>query len=118
MADFKEFGDKACNFAKNVADKANDAVEIQKIKAKIREGKHCIDDMYNNIGRAVYNRYREDIVVDAEFLSICNNIDEKYDEISELNDKIAVIKGCMRCTNCQAPINPHDAYCSKCGKPV
>lgn len=118
MADFKEFGDKACNFAKNVADRANDAVEIQKIKAKIRECKHDIDDLYNSIGRAVYNRYKEDIAVDAEFLHVCGSIDEKYDEISDLNDKIDTIKGCIRCSSCQAPLSPGSVYCSKCGTPV
>ena len=118
MADFKEFGDKACNFAKNVADKANDAVEIQKIKAKIRETRHDIDDIYNSIGRSIYNRYKEDVVVDAEFMYACNNIDEKYDEIAELNDKIDIIKGCMRCSSCQSPVSPGDAYCIKCGAPV
>ena len=108
MADFKEFGDKACSFAKNMADKANDAVEVQKLKAKIRD---CI-------GASIYNRYKEDDTVDAEYLDPCGSIDEKYEEIAELNDKIDIIKGCMRCPNCQAPVNTGDAFCSKCGRPL
>lgn len=118
MADFKEFGDKACNFAKNMADKANEAVEIQKLKSRIREEKHDIDDIFNSIGRSVYNSYKEDAAVNSEFADACSRIDEKYDVIADLNDKIDAKKGCTRCANCQAVLNPGAAYCSKCGAPV
>ena len=66
MADFKEFGEKAAFFARSVADKASETVEVEKLKGKSRAYQKEIEEKYLRIGKLVYGNHKEGSIRDEQ----------------------------------------------------
>ena len=79
---FSKLGKKASKTYQATKEKAVNLSEELKIKGKISEIKDKINDIYTEIGKTVYNEIKEGRDVSKE------EITEKCDEISKLNDEI------------------------------
>jgi hypothetical protein len=89
------------NMAKGIAseafDKASDAAEIGKYKAKIVGKKNEIEKIERRMGLYIYLMYSEGEEDDGENLDpklrdMCKQIDAVYDEIALLENKIDQVK--------------------------
>ncbi|MEA4922550.1 MAG: hypothetical protein VB031_04190 [Eubacteriaceae bacterium] len=90
-----DFLDKAKKLGAMAADKTSDVAEIGKYKAKIASQKAEIKDLEKQIGKRVYDQFKErdeDEPMDENLLDLCQSIDSAYDEITILEDKIENVK--------------------------
>lgn len=126
MADFFEnlekFGkkiiDKAEVVTEEITKKTEEAVEVQKIKSQMRVMERNNERDYKDIGKMIYDRYKSGEVVDAQFLELCEAIEERDEEIAKAKREIAEIKGLDVCQNCKAHVEPGAAFCPSCGTKI
>lgn len=92
----KKLGDTMEDFGKMAGElgrKAEDTLDIQKIKGQISAMKRSNERDFADIGKMIYEQYQNGGIVDAQFLAYCEEIQEREDEIKEREREIARIKG-------------------------
>ncbi|WP_162300632.1 zinc ribbon domain-containing protein [Anaerosacchariphilus polymeriproducens] len=135
------FLDKLNSFAKNVGEKTNDVIEINKMNLKITNEKASIAEKQKLIGKYYYNKYTLGESVDDEVLVFCKAIDDHKRIIRESEDVIQMIKderetmkkesretqenentvydvpyeSGITCTNCGHTNNEGMKFCGQCG---
>jgi len=117
----KKVGDTATSAYNTVADKSGKLIEDTKLKASISDKETDIDEIYEEMGKAIYNSYKSGEEVSKEFAKQCKKIDKLNDEISEINKKILFNKGLRTCEKCGEVISVDASFCTNCGekqKPV
>lgn len=89
-----------------------------KLKMKITENKGKVKDLYEQIGKKVYeNHVREENRDISEFIeNDCLNIDKLSNEIEEARKEILILNNKKMCKKCFAEIEENDNFCSKCGE--
>ena len=90
-----DFLNMAKGFAADALDKAGDAAEVGKYKAKIAARKAEIEKIERQMGLYIYLTYseheddeEEGITPDPKLRDMCKQIDAVYDEIALLENKI------------------------------
>lgn len=86
------FLDKLSSMAKDVTDKAGEAVEITKLKAKVGKEKSAIEDSLKKIGEYYLDKCNVGEVSDEVVKVMCAEIAEKNKSIEDLLAQIAAIK--------------------------
>ena len=111
MGFFNEIGKKTSETTTKIAREA-------KLKMKITENKGKIKDMYQEIGRKVYeNHVREENIELNEYIkSDCEEIDKLSKETEEARKEILVLNNKKLCKKCFAEIEKDAMFCSKCGE--
>ena len=77
---FEDIVDRISDTAETVG-KKGEVVEVQKIKGKIRTLERNNRRDFRDLGRMVYERYKNGEVQEGEFFDLCENISEREDEI-------------------------------------
>ncbi|NLC89278.1 MAG: hypothetical protein GX681_04355 [Clostridiaceae bacterium] len=86
---FKNFGEKAKKTAQKVGEKSSDLVEVGKLKVQISQIRDDIRRSKTEIGQYFYDTYiNQTDLPEDKILLICEAIEEKYQEIDELIEKI------------------------------
>ena len=118
MEFFNKIGKKASEAYKMTADKTGKIAKETKIKLKITELKTQIDDVYEEIGKKVYEKHirEEDISIEQELEEKCTKIDVLSDEIDTLLKQCLELKDKKQCPKCYAEIEKEVKYCPNCGK--
>lgn len=94
MADFfDELGKKITETAEDLGRKAENAVEIQKIKGQIRSLKRANDRDLLDIGRMAYEKFQKGEISDLDCISLCEAIENRSEEIERQEEEIVRIKG-------------------------
>lgn len=78
---FEDIVDRISDTAETVGKKAGEVVEVQKIKGRIRTLERNNRRDFRDLGRMVYERYKNGEVQESEFFDLCENISEREDEI-------------------------------------
>lgn len=112
----KKVGDTASSTYNTVADKSGKLIEETKLKISISEKQTNIDEIYEEIGKAVYNQYKSEEDVGKEFTKQCKKIDKLNDEINSMNIKILYNKGLRNCSSCGEVIALDSKFCTNCGE--
>jgi len=119
------FFDKLNTLAKNVGDKANDAIEITKLNSKISSEKTAITDDYKKIGEYYYDRYSNKHAFDTEVAELLSSIDAHKTAISEVEVQLKSLKeetatqvsgDSAICPACGKANAPGIKFCSECGQ--
>lgn len=114
---FNQIGKKASQTYKFTADKTSKLAKEAKTKMAMNENKTKVEELYQEIGRKVYENYvREEKIDLNEMLTrsceeidvISNEIESQRKEILRLNDK-------KQCENCYCEIKLADNFCPNCG---
>lgn len=98
---------------KNIAQKTGEIVEISKLNLSISQEKDKISKIYADIGKAVYEQYKQGN--DIGFGDKCAVIAEHERTIEELQQKILEIKNVKKCPSCGTEVGLDIAYCPQCG---
>lgn len=98
-----------------VAKKAEETVEITKIKSQINLMERNNERDYKDIGKMIYERYKKGEVVDAEYIELCEAIAEREESIQKSKEEIAALKGLEVCPKCDAHLEMGANFCPKCG---
>lgn len=117
----KKVGDTATTTYNTVADKSGKLIEETKLKIAISDKETDIDEVYEEIGKAVYNAYKAGEDVGKEFTKQSKKIDKLNEEIKEMNKKILFNKSLRVCETCGETISLQSKFCTNCGekqKPV
>lgn len=93
MADFfGELGKKISDTANDFSKKAEDTLEIQKIKSDIRSMKRSNERDLKDIGRMVYEKFLKGEVDDTEYIALCEEVEKREEEIEKQEEQIVKIK--------------------------
>lgn len=117
MEFFDKLGKKASEAYKVTADKTGKIAKEAKLKMKMNELKSEINDIYEDIGKIVYENY-----VREEKQDISKELDEKCTKINCLSDEIETyLRECLelkdkkKCLNCYVQIDKEVKFCPECG---
>lgn len=100
MADFfdnlkdglKSFGKTVSDTAEIVAQKTEETVEVQKLKAKICGLKRDNNKDFQAIGELVYEQFVKEDEVDEAFAELCVAIHKRKESIAECKEEIEKIR--------------------------
>ena len=89
-----------------------------KLKMKMNENKGKITDIYEEIGKKVYEKHvrEENIDIKADLEEECKKLDELSKEIEEARIKILKLNQQKLCSKCSAEIENGALFCPKCGE--
>lgn len=117
MEFFDKLGKKASEAYKVTADKTGKLAKEAKLRMKMGELKSEINDIYEEIGKKVYENH-----VREEKNDISNELEEQCTKIDCLSDEIeTILKECLelkdkrQCPNCYAEIEKNVKFCPECG---
>ena len=86
------FLDKLSSIAKDVTEKAGDAVETTKMKVKVGKEKTAIEEVLQKIGEYYLEKFNAGEIEDESVKAMCEEIAEKNKTIEDLLAQIATIK--------------------------
>ena len=89
-----------------------------KLKMKINENKGKITDIYEEIGKKVYEKHvrEENIDIKADLEEEYKKLDELSKEIEEARIEILKLNQKKLCSKCSAEIENGALFCPKCGE--
>ncbi len=118
MEFFDKLGKKASEAYKLTADKTGKIAKETKLKFRIGELKTQINDIYEEIGKKVYEKHvrEEDICIKKDLEDECTKIDVLSDEIDSLLKQCLELKDKKQCQNCYKEIEKDDKFCPNCGE--
>ena len=116
MAFFDKLGKKASEAYKITADKTGKLAKETKIKFKMSDLKSQINDIYQEIGKIVYEKHvkKEEISMN-ELEEQCTKIDMLSDEIEDLQKQTLELRDKKLCSNCFKEIEKNAKFCPSCG---
>lgn len=108
----------ATNTYKYTQEKTNKITKIAKLKSLMNEDKQKIDDLYNEIGKEVYeNHVREEkIDIVSKIEEICKEIDVYADEIELTRMELLKLKDLKQCKKCSYEMELDFKFCPSCGE--
>ena len=106
---------KASETYKGAAEKTSKFAKETKLKMKISDNKSKIDDIYEEIGRKVYQKHilGEDINIKTDLEEECKQIDELGEEIESYHREIVELSNGKICVNCKEQMDKEAKYCPK-----
>lgn len=88
-----------------------------KLKTKMSENKNKIQELYEDIGKTVYEKYilKEEISVDRDLLNNCSMIDVLAEENEDIRMELLKLKDLKQCPKCHYEIYYDFHFCPNCG---
>lgn len=117
MEFFDKLGKKASEAYKVTADKTGKLAKEAKLRMKMGELKSEINDIYEEIGKKIYENHVKEEKEDISSLieDECTKIDCLSDEIESILKECLKLKDKRQCPNCYAEIEKDVKFCPKCG---
>ena len=110
MGFFNELGKKTSETTSKIAKET-------KLKLKINDNKGKIKELYENIGKNIYENHLTEIEnCEQKIEEDCKKIDELSAEIEEARKEILVLNNKKICPKCSSEIEKNASFCSKCGE--
>lgn len=115
---FDKLGKKASEAYKITADKTGKLAKETKLKIKINDAKSKINDIYEEIGKEVYEKHlgkSNSENFEQEIEDKCTEIDVLADEIENMQQQCLELKDKKKCTSCYTEIDKNVKFCPNCG---
>lgn len=116
MAFFEKVGETLAAKGRDVADKAKEMAEVNRLNVQINSQKNTAEKIYTEIGRMVFEN--RDNWKDMDVSGQLEQLDSIQTEIIRLQEELLQVKGVRRCGSCGAEIDRNVAFCPKCGSVV
>ena len=102
---------------KNASQKTGEIAKEAKIKMKMNDNKGKIKDLYEEIGKIIYQKHihEEEVKINEDLDSYCSQIDEISKEQEKLQEELLTLKNKRICENCYTEIELNVKYCPHCG---
>lgn len=100
---------------KDLGEKAKETADYAKLQMEIKSKKDFIERQYAEIGKKLYEEQKD--LEDSEYEEIFL-IKHTFEEIEEIQQEIAALKGYANCPTCGNPVKPEDKFCPNCGNAV
>lgn len=115
MEFFNKLGDLANKTYKSASQKTGEIAKEAKIKMKMNENKSKITDLYEKIGKIVYQKHTNGEEIKDDLDSYCSQIDEISKEQEKMQEELLALKNKRICENCYSEIELNIKYCPHCG---
>ena len=93
MSEFLEgLGQQVSDVVSDLREKAENAVEIQRKKSQIGLLNRANDRDIRDIGRMIYEKFKNGELMDTEYIALCEAIEKREEEIAHQKEAIARIK--------------------------
>lgn len=116
---FDKLGKQASKTYKYTTEKTSKIAKEAKLKMQMNEHKGQIEDLYNKIGKKMYEHHIQNYDIDADMQSEVEDyyieIDELCDRIEEERKEMLTLKEKKQCHNCFCEIELNYHYCPNCG---
>ena len=114
---FDKLGKKATEAYRVTADKTGKIAKETKLKLKIGDLKSKIEDIYEEIGKKVYEKHvaKEEISIEKDLAEQCAKIDDMSKEIEKLLQECLDLKDKKQCPKCFKEIDKNMKFCPECG---
>ena len=114
---FEKLGKKATETFNSAAEKTNKIACEAKLRIKINDCKSKIKDLYQDIGKVVYQKYvlDGDLEVKEDIQEQLSKIKEYADQIEEYEKQILELTNLKQCENCKNKIDKNAKFCPECG---
>ena len=112
----KKTSETTSKIAKKTSETTSKIAKETKLRMKISDTKGKIDDIYEEIGKNVYENYlnkKDDL--DKIIKENCEKIDDLSNIIKEARDEILVLRNRKTCVKCSEEIDAECNFCPKCG---
>lgn len=86
------FLEKLSSVAKDVTEKAGEAVEVTRLKGKIKSERNAISEILQKIGEHYMDRYLAGEELDGFVSEMCKDIATRNETIEGLLEEIAAVK--------------------------
>lgn len=115
---FDKLGKKASEAYKVTADKTGKIAKETKLKFRIGELKTQINNIYEEIGKKVYEKHirEEELCIKKDLEEQCTKIDVLSDEIDSLLKECLLLKDKKQCQKCYKEIEKDARFCPNCGE--
>lgn len=113
-----KIGKTATNTCRITACKTNKMAQRARLKMHINECKDRIEEIYNEIGKKVYEKHvrEEDIDIKQDLEEECEKIDKLAKDIDNSIEHILLLKDMKKCPECFSEIMIQYNFCPNCGK--
>ena len=103
---------------KYTQEKTTKIAKIAKLKALMNEDKQKVEDLYNEIGKKLYENHvrAEKIDIVSKIEDICKEIDAYADEIELTRKEILKLKDLKQCKKCSYEMELEYKFCPNCGE--
>ena len=117
MEFLNKLGDIANKTYQKTTQKTGEIAKEAKTKMKMNENKSKIKDLYEEIGKIIYQKHihGEEVKIEEDLNAYCNQIDDLSKEIEKYQEEILNLKNKRICENCYAEIELSSKYCPHCG---
>lgn len=115
---FSKVKNMASETYKKTSKKTGELAKEAKIRMKMNEDKGKIKDLYEEIGKIVYQKYIKDekLSIKEDLNSYCAQIDDLSEQVEKALDQLLKLKGKRICENCYTEIDVKVKFCPSCGK--
>ena len=113
MAFFEKVGGTLAAKGRDVADKAKEMAEVNRLNGQIHSQTNTAEKIYAEIGKMVCEHRKNWGQVDVT--EQLERLDSIQAEIARLQEEILRVKGIRKCENCGAAIDMRLSYCPECG---
>ncbi len=114
----KRVADTLYDAADTVGKKTGEVVETQKLKNQIYTMRRENAKDWLEMGRSLYEAYKNGEAHSEDFHEICEKIREREEEILACEKKVSEMKGEARCANCHEAVQKGMNFCPFCGTKV
>ena len=114
---FEKLGKKATETYKSAAEKTNKIANDTKLKLKISDNKSKITDLYEEIGKKVYQKFdvNEDINIKEDVIEELEKIKTLTEEIKQFEQQRLELNDLKQCIQCKNKIERAAKFCPICG---
>ncbi len=113
-----KLGKKASEAYKVTADKTGKIAKEAKLKLKMSELKGQINDIYEEIGKKVYEKHirGEAVDIQKDLEEECTQVDVLSAEIEDMLKECMDLKDKKQCQKCYTQIEKEAKFCPECGE--
>ena len=90
---FEKWGKRISDTIEDIGKKAEDTLEVQKMKSQISTLKRTNERDYVDMGKMIYEKYKNEEEIPEEFRPFCEAIVKRESDIDGLETEISRIKG-------------------------
>ena len=111
MGFFNDIGKKTTEATSKITKEA-------KLKLKMGDNKNKINNLYQEIGKKVYEKHArgENVGINEELNEEFEKIDSLSSEIEEARLEILKLNNKKICSNCYSEVDTSSSFCPKCGE--
>jgi len=114
---FNKLGDIANKTYKSASQKTGELAKEAKIKMKMSDIKSKINDLYEEIGKIVYQKHihGDEVKIEEDVNTYCSQIDKLAKDMETYQEEVLTLKNKRICENCYIEIELQSKYCPHCG---